>query len=122
MKAKKFIPPTLEDVKQYIAENPELSNLDAYSVWKGYDDGGWIDTQGKPVRNWKLKLWTRSRMQDFYENGKKHPLKNKTKLWPIQGRICSECIMPAVYKDGRSGYDWYYCGEHMPEKVKAEFE
>ena len=59
--ARKFVPPSLEDIVQYITENPELSNIDATDFWRGYDDGGWIDTQGKPVRNWKLKLRTRSK-------------------------------------------------------------
>lgn len=57
---KGFVPPTLEDVKKYISENSELNNIDPQDFWKGYSDGGWIDTQGKPVRNWKLKLRTRS--------------------------------------------------------------
>lgn len=55
---KRFIPPTFEEVKQYIAENPELSNVDAHTFWKGFNDSGWIDTRGNPVRNWKLKLRT----------------------------------------------------------------
>ena len=57
---KKFIPPTLDEVKKYAAENPELTGIDPVDFWKGYNDGGWIDTQGKPVRNWKLKFRTRS--------------------------------------------------------------
>lgn len=57
---KRFIPPTIEDIEKYISENPELSNIDPRDFWKGYSDGGWIDTAGKPVRNWKLKLRTRS--------------------------------------------------------------
>ena len=63
----KFKPPTLEDVKKYIQENPELSNVDPNTFWKGFNDGGWIDTRGKPVRNWKLKLRTWSN----YGNGTK---------------------------------------------------
>lgn len=57
---KRFVPPTLDEVKKYISDNPELSNIDPEDFFKGYSDGGWIDTQGKPVRNWKLKLRTRS--------------------------------------------------------------
>lgn len=56
--ARKFVPPTLEDVRQYIADNPELSNVDAETFFKGMHDGGWIDTRGNPVRNWKLKIRT----------------------------------------------------------------
>ena len=121
---KKFIPPTLEDVERYIAENPEIGNLDAYDVWKGYDDGDWIDTHGNPVRNWKLKLRTRSKSQARFEQNRPQK-KKKIKLWPLRsGEICSKegCIMPAVYRDMRSGYAWYYCPDHMPERVKAEYE
>lgn len=56
----KFIPPTLDEVKQYIKENPEIK-VDATDFWKGFNDGGWIDTKGNPVRNWKLKLRTWSK-------------------------------------------------------------
>jgi hypothetical protein len=54
----RFTPPTLEEVRQYIVDNPEIQNVDPETFWKGFTDGGWIDTQGKPVRNWKLKLHT----------------------------------------------------------------
>ena len=49
--------------------------------------------------------------------------KKKTKLFPISGRNCSKqgCRMPAVYKEA-GAYDHYYCSQHMPEKVKEEFE
>lgn len=57
-KGKKFVPPTLEEVKKYIEDNPELSNVDPDTFWKGFNDSGWIDTRGNPVRNWKLKLRT----------------------------------------------------------------
>jgi hypothetical protein len=50
---KRFIPPTLEEVKLYVMA--ELLNVDPIEFWKGYSDGGWIDVHGKPVRNWKLK-------------------------------------------------------------------
>jgi hypothetical protein len=56
-----FVPPTLEEVKAYIADNPQYRNVDPGDFWKGYHDGGWIDTRGNPVRNWKLKLITRSK-------------------------------------------------------------
>ncbi len=56
-----FVPPTIEDIKKYQLENPELSNIDPEDFYRGYADAGWIDTQGKPVRNWKLKLRTRSK-------------------------------------------------------------
>ncbi len=59
-KKKKFIPPSVQEVKDFIKANPELSNIDPVDFWKGYNDGDWYDTHGKPVRNWKLKLRTRS--------------------------------------------------------------
>jgi len=55
---KHFVPPTLDDVKKYVADNPELSNVDPTNFWKSFNDGDWIDTRGNPVRNWKLKLRT----------------------------------------------------------------
>jgi len=66
-KLKKFVPPTQAEVVEYVKNNPELSNVDPVNFWKGFDDGGWIDTQGKPVRNWKLKLRTWS---NYGQSGK----------------------------------------------------
>jgi hypothetical protein len=62
----RFTPPTLEDVEKYIAGNPELANIDAGTFWKGFNDGGWIDTRGNPVRNWKLKLRTWSNLNGVH--------------------------------------------------------
>ena len=55
-KNKKFVPPTLEEVKAYIQENGY--NVDANYFFDYYSKGNWIDGQGKPVRNWKQKLIT----------------------------------------------------------------
>lgn len=46
--------------------------------------------------------------------------KTKQTLYPIKGKVCYKkgCSLPAVY--GPVGeYSTYYCGEHMPESVKA---
>jgi len=68
--SKVFVPPTLEEVEKYIYENPELKNVDPKTFWKGFNDGGWIDTRGNPVRNWKLKIRTWS-SQNYERSGKK---------------------------------------------------
>lgn len=122
-KKKVFVPPTQEDVVQYIADNPELSNVDPVTFWKGFNDGGWIDTQGKPVRNWKLKIrtWSNYGSQQKLSGGK---TVRKTKLFPIPGRVCDVrgCPMPAVYKNAKTGYVYYRCSGHMPEQVKKEYD
>ncbi len=65
---KKFKPPTLEEVQKYVKDNPEIK-VDPVDFWKGFNDGGWIDTRGNPVRNWKLKLRTWNR---YGSDTKKH--------------------------------------------------
>lgn len=50
------------------------------------------------------------------------PHSEKTKLFPIKGKVCSKsaCRMPAVY--GPTGeYDSFWCGDHMPEDVKKKY-
>jgi hypothetical protein len=64
IRKKRWIPPTLDEVKAYWKANPELANVDPYLFWRGFQDGGWIDTQGRPVRNWKLKMRTWSSHKD----------------------------------------------------------
>ncbi len=59
---KSFTPPTLEQVKAFVRDNPELANVDPDYFWKVFNESEWIDTKGNPVRNWKLKLRTWSRL------------------------------------------------------------
>jgi len=51
-----FVPPTLEEVKAYVAEKGY--SVDAEYFYKYYSTGEWIDSKGNPVRNWKQKLIT----------------------------------------------------------------
>jgi len=49
------------------------------------------------------------------------PASKKTKLFPIKGKHCEYCSLPAVYKGGVD-YDFYRCAEHMPDDVKEHYE
>ena len=57
---KRFVKPTLDEVKAYCQERG--NNVDAKSFFDYYDTGNWKDAKGKPVRNWKQKVitWERS--------------------------------------------------------------
>lgn len=55
---KSFTPPTLEDVKAYIAERDCAAVVDARKFFDYFEAGHWHDSEGKPVRNWKQKLIT----------------------------------------------------------------
>lgn len=46
--------PTLEEVKAYCKERN--NNVDAKKFFDYYNEGGWKDQNGKPVRNWKQKM------------------------------------------------------------------
>ena len=52
----KFIPPTLEEVNQYIME--KNLHVSAKKFWEYYDVGNWKDAKGNSVKNWKQKLLT----------------------------------------------------------------
>jgi hypothetical protein len=55
-KRKRFVPPTLEEVRAYIQENGY--RVDAEFFHKYFSEGDWHDKDGKPVRNWKQKVIT----------------------------------------------------------------
>jgi len=98
-KRKRFSPPSLTEVKNYIDENPELANVNAYTFWKGFSDSDWIDTRGNPVRNWKLKLWTWSHFSDKKVKPKK----------------CIHCNKIGVYTDkDDTGQIYWLCEDHKP--------
>jgi len=53
---KRFAPPTLEEVKAYVAERG--LPVDPVKFFDYFTEGNWIDSKGNPVRNWKQKLLT----------------------------------------------------------------
>jgi len=57
----RFTPPTLEDVKAYCFERN--SPVDPKQFFEYFSEGGWKDSKGNPVRNWKQKLITWEKYQ-----------------------------------------------------------
>ena len=55
-KSVRFAPPTLEEVTEYCRERN--SPVDPRKFWEYFNAGGWKDSKGNPVRNWKQKLLT----------------------------------------------------------------
>ena len=58
---KKFTPPTLEQVEEYVSQQGYLSNkleqIDfSKRFWDYYNAGDWSDGKGDPVANWKQKI------------------------------------------------------------------
>lgn len=51
-----FKPPTLEEVIEYCASRN--NQIDPRKFYDFYEAGDWIDSNGKPVRNWKQKVIT----------------------------------------------------------------
>ena len=52
-----FIPPTLNEIQDYVKEK-NLKNVNAKDFLTFFTKTEWIDTNGKKVENWKLKLLT----------------------------------------------------------------
>lgn len=60
-RTKKFVPPTLEEVKAYAAERG--SDVDPKRFHDYFTAGDWKDSRGNPVRSWKQKFLTWERAQ-----------------------------------------------------------
>lgn len=56
LNTKEYPIPTLEEIKQYIEEKALLVDPDYF--YEYYEDNGWTDKGGSPVKNWKLKCRT----------------------------------------------------------------
>jgi len=52
----KFIPPTLEEVEAYCKERNNKVNPKSFFDY--FTTGGWKDSKGNPVKNWKQKIIT----------------------------------------------------------------
>ena len=61
----KFQPPTLSEVEQYVREKDY--NVDVARFMEYYTTSEWHDNNGKPIKNWKLKLlvWNRPKQNNF---------------------------------------------------------
>jgi len=94
---------------------PEEKSLDFYHH---YNAQGWVFGSGLKIVNLKSAMWR------WKKNGYRFEKKDKRKLLPIVGKHCSEdgCGMPAVYKYAGRSSDFWYCSDHMPEKVKEKYE
>ena len=66
--SKKFVPPTLDEVKAYCEERK--SNVDPKFFFDYFDVSNWIDGKGNKVQNWKQKLITWERSGNAKHNGK----------------------------------------------------
>ena len=71
-KRKRFVPPTLEDVKAYCKERN--NDVDAQRFFDYYEQGGWKDSKGNPVKNWKQKLITWENKQPKTEKPKSNTM------------------------------------------------
>jgi len=111
--SKNFIPPTLKEIKEAIAEKGY--NVDAETFFYHYAANNWFRGRTKMVY-WRMALagWSH---RNTKTNGR------KTKLYPIKGKCCGieRCPMPAIYKGNTGGYDCYRCGNHLPEEVKEKY-
>ena len=68
-KRKRFVPPTLEEVKAYCLERK--NNVDAQAFYDYFTVSNWIDSKGNKVKNWKQKIIT-------WENNSKNKTQSKT--------------------------------------------
>lgn len=85
---REFIPPTLEEFKNYFFENGFSAEL-AERAWKGYDAANWHDTKNNKILNWKQKcqnVWFRPENQKEKSCEKKEKGKEST-LFDQHGRI-----------------------------------
>lgn len=55
-KKKAFVPPTLPEVQEYVKERGLM--IDPAAFFDYFTEGGWKDSEGKPVKNWKQKALT----------------------------------------------------------------
>lgn len=65
----KELRPTLEEIEDYISD--KNLNVDAQKFYEYFDAGDWLDSKGKPVRNWKQKLitWSNSNGSNDFGTG-----------------------------------------------------
>lgn len=86
---KKFIPPSLNEVKAFFKEKGYRLNI-AQIAFDHYNLADWHDTEGKPVKNWKQKMNT----VWFKDENKAPPIEQSNKI------ECSGPCQNSVKKQG----------------------
>lgn len=71
IKRGRFTPPTLEEVRAYCEERK--SPVDPVRFFEYFQTGGWKDSKGNPVRNWKQKLITWEKHSESQPQRKQNP-------------------------------------------------
>jgi len=100
---KRFKPPTLEEIEQYVAEKKLC--IDPKFFLEFFEEGNWHDSRGNPVKNWKQKILTWHRQQ--IDRGGAHRCSHGS---------YGSCKNPGVYPVGkdRDGHPLYRCIKHKP--------
>lgn len=62
-----FIPPTLDEITEYI--NEKQYSVDPKRFFDYFEAGNWHDSQGKPVKSWKQKMVTWDKKDNSKVNG-----------------------------------------------------
>ena len=59
-KRTRFVPPTLEEVKDYCSERK--NNVDAERFYDYYSANGWVQGKNKPIKDWKacVRTWEKN--------------------------------------------------------------
>ena len=64
-------PPSLREIHTYFKEN-DLYAANFVTFWSYYDSNGWLDRDGKPIKDWKslAQSWNRYKQKhpDFPES------------------------------------------------------
>lgn len=86
----RFTPPTIDEVKAYVAERG--NRIDAQRFYDYYEAAGWKDSSGKSVKNWKQKAitWenhspTTHKLPDF-ENPYKQEQREEPTMTPEEAK------------------------------------
>jgi hypothetical protein len=112
---------TLKEIKD-VAFTIGVPDDKAEAFYHHYNGQGWVFGNGLPIADLSSALvkWRNNQYRFEGKNGE-GKASGKTKLFPIAGKTCCKCSLPAIYRDDKGEYPHHYCGNHMPEKVKEKY-
>lgn len=91
---KKFIPPTIEEVREYAKSRN--SNVDIQKFYDYYSVAKWHDKDGNPVKNWKQRLITWE-SNSRYKQNKKPEIDSTYDIEEINRRIIMGEDLDKIY-------------------------
>lgn len=115
---------SVDDIKEAIANYSTVVSGDEFFWTKRWALGVFLTRKTGQCKDDPKQFWrflNNNFVKEEYMTQNVTTDSKKLKLFPIAGKTCCKCSLPAVYKNASGDYDHHYCLDHSPERVREVY-